>query len=231
MDGVIEMKVLIIGAHGQIGQLLVKILQESTTCQVIAGLRSHEQEKAYQEKGITTAFIDLAGPQGQLAKAMQTVDVVVFAAGSGGKTGADATMMIDLDGAVKAINAAKETGVHRFIMISAIKSDDRSFWSDNTPAAGPQNYYYAAKYYADQWLLHSSLDYTILRPVALTNQKGTGKIKVANHFTDSIADMTITRQDVARTVADIILTGKLHQKEFDIANGTVPIKQAITNFQ
>ena len=224
------MKVLIIGAHGQIGQLLVKILQESTNCQVIAGLRSHEQEKAYQEKGITTAFIDLSGSQKALAKVMQTADTVVFAAGSGGKTGADATMMIDLDGAVKAINAAKEADIKRFIMISAIKSDDRSFWSDNAPAAGPQNYYYAAKYYADQWLLHSSLDYTILRPVALTNQKATGKIKIAQHFTEPVADMTITRQDVARTVADIILTGKLHQKEFDIANGTVPIKQAITNF-
>lgn len=224
------MKVLIIGAHGQIGQLLVKILQESTNCQVIAGLRSHEQEKAYQEKGITTAFVDLSGPQGQLAKAMQTADTVMFAAGSGGKTGADATMMIDLDGAVKAINAAKETDIKRFIMISAIKSDDRSFWSDNVPAAGPQNYYYAAKYYADQWLLRSSLDYTILRPVALTNQKATGKIKIAQHFTESVADMSITRQDVAQTIADIILTGKLHQKEFDIASGTVPIKQAITNF-
>lgn len=224
------MKVLIIGAHGQIGQLLVKILQESTNCQVIAGLRSHEQEKAYQEKEITTAFVDLSGPQGQLAKAMQTADTVVFAAGSGGKTGADATMMIDLDGAVKAINAAKETDIKRFIMISAIKSDDRSFWSDNVPAAGPQNYYYAAKYYADQWLLRSSLDYTILRPVALTNQKATGKIKIAQHFTESVADMSITRQDVAQTIADIILTGKLHQKEFDIASGTVPIKQAITNF-
>ena len=224
------MKVLIIGAHGQIGQLLVKILQESTNCQVIAGLRSHEQEKAYQEKGIATAFIDLSGSQKALAKVMQTADTVVFAAGSGGKTGADATMMIDLDGAVKAINAAKETDIQRFIMISAIKSDDRSFWSDNAPAAGPQNYYYAAKYYADQWLLHSSLDYTILRPVALTNQKATGKIKIAQHFTEPVADMTITRQDVARTVANIILTGKLHQKEFDIANGSVPIAQAITNF-
>ncbi|MCT6889844.1 MAG: NAD(P)H-binding protein, partial [Lactobacillus sp.] len=66
------MKVLIIGAHGQIGQLLVKILQESTNCQVIAGLRSHEQEKEYQEKGITTAFIDLAGSQKEMAKVMQT---------------------------------------------------------------------------------------------------------------------------------------------------------------
>lgn len=221
------MKVLIIGAHGQIGQLLVKILQESTNCQVIAGLRSHKQEKEYQEKGITTAFIDLSGSQKELAKVMQKVDTVVFAAGSGGKTGADATMMIDLDGAVKAINAAKETDIQRFIMISAIKSDDRSFWSDNAPAAGPQNYYYAAKYYADQWLLHSSLDYTILRPVALTNQKATGKIKVAQHFTEPVADMSITRQDVAQTIADIILTGKLHQKEFDIANGTVPIAQAL----
>ena len=225
------MKVLIIGAHGQIGQLLVKILQESTNCQVIAGLRSHEQEKAYQEKGITTAFIDLAGPQRQLAKAMQTVDVVVFAAGSGGKTGADATMMIDLDGAVKAINAAEKTNIQRFIMVSSIKSDDRSFWSDHAPAVEPQSYYYAAKYYADQWLYHSSLDYTVLRPARLLNATATGKVKIAQHITEPASAITITRADVAEVIAEIIEKDKLHRKDFDLANGAVPIAQAISNFQ
>lgn len=102
------MKVLVIGAHGQIGQQLVHILQKSQSCEVIAGLRSVEQEKAYQEQGIATAFVDLTKPQKQLEQVMQTVDIVVFSAGSGGKTGADATMMIDLDGAVKALMRLKK---------------------------------------------------------------------------------------------------------------------------
>lgn len=49
--------------NGQIGQQLVHILQKSQSCEVIAGLRSVEQEKAYQEQGIATAFVDLTKPQ------------------------------------------------------------------------------------------------------------------------------------------------------------------------
>lgn len=225
------MKVLVIGAHGQIGQQLVHILQKSQSCEVIAGLRSVEQEKAYQEQGIATAFVDLTKPQKQLEQVMQMVDIVVFSAGSGGKTGADATMMIDLDGAVKAINAAEKTNIQRFIMVSSIKSDDRSFWSDHAPAVEPQSYYYAAKYYADQWLYHSSLDYTVLRPARLLNTASTGKVKIAQHITEPASAITITRADVAEVIAEIIEKDKLHRKDFDLANGEVPIAQAISNFQ
>ncbi|MGL5886228.1 MAG: NAD(P)H-binding protein, partial [Bombilactobacillus sp.] len=114
------MKILVIGAHGQIGRQLVQILQAKENCQVIAGLRSASQQEEYQQQNIMTAYVDLTKAQAQLEQVMQGVDVVVFAAGSGGKTGADATMMIDLDGAVKAINAAEKTNVSRFIMISSI---------------------------------------------------------------------------------------------------------------
>lgn len=114
-------KGLVIGAHGQIGQQLVHILQKCKNCEVIALLRWIEQEKAYQEQGITTAFVDLTKPQKQLEQVMQMVDIVVFSAGSGGKTGADATMMIDLDGAVKAINAAEKTNIQRFIFIMVVR--------------------------------------------------------------------------------------------------------------
>lgn len=224
------MKILVIGAHGQIGQQLVQILQAKENCQVIAGLRSARQQEEYQQQNIMTAYVDLTKAQAQLEQVMQGVDVVVFAAGSGGKTGADATMMIDLDGAVKAINAAEKTNVSRFIMISSIKANDRGFWSDNVPPRAPESYYYAAKYYADEWLLHSSLDYTILRPARLINQPATGKIQIASQLTQSIDDISITRADVAETVATIIESSRLHKQQFDLANGDTPIAQAIEQF-
>lgn len=224
------MKILVIGAHGQIGRQLVQILQAKENCQVIAGLRSAGQQEEYQQQNIMTAYVDLTKAQAQLEQVMQGVDVVVFAAGSGGKTGADATMMIDLDGAVKAINAAEKTNVSRFIMISSIKANDRGFWSDNVPPRAPESYYYAAKYYADEWLLHSSLDYTILRPARLINQPAIGKIQIASQLTQSIDDISITRADVAETVATIIESSRLHKQQFDLANGDTPIAQAVEQF-
>lgn len=225
------MKVLVIGAHGQIGQHLVQILQKKDDCQVIAGLRSAKQQEEYQKQSIATAFVDLTKPQSELEKVMQDIDVVVFSAGSGGKTGADATMMIDLDGAVKAINAAQKAKVNRFIMVSSIKANDRSFWSDHVPPRIPENYYYAAKYYADQWLLRSSLDYTIIRPARLLNEPATGKVQLAEQLTQSIDILTITRTDVAQVIADIIQNSQLHRREFDLANGNEPIKRAIQQFE
>jgi uncharacterized protein YbjT (DUF2867 family) len=50
---------------------------------------------------------------------------IVFTAGSGGHTGFDKTLLIDLDGAVKTIEAAEQAGVDRFIMVSALQAHNR----------------------------------------------------------------------------------------------------------
>lgn len=109
-------------------------------------------------------------------------------------------------------------------------SDDRSFWSDHAPAVKSQSYY-AAKYYDDQWLYHSSLDYTVLRPARLLNTAATGKAKIAQHITETPSTITITRADVAEVIAEIIEKDKLHRKDFDLANGAVPIAQAGEQFE
>ncbi len=51
------------------------------------------------------------------------------------------TLLIDLDGAGKTIEAA------RFIMVSAIQANNRKNWHDNILP------YYAAKHYADRVLV------------------------------------------------------------------------------
>src|SRR5699024_1253914 len=109
---------------------------------------------------------------------------------SGGKTGSDMTILDDLDGAVKSMQAAEIAGVKRYVMVSAIFAEDRTKWISIKP-------YYAAKFYADEWLRHrTALDYTILEPGALTFEPGTGQV------TTKIPEEggSISRTDVAAAI-------------------------------
>ena len=55
---------------------------------------------------------------------------MVFSAGSGGSTGDDMTLNIDLDGAIKSMIATEKAGIKRFIIVSALGTDDRAFWEN-----------------------------------------------------------------------------------------------------
>jgi uncharacterized protein YbjT (DUF2867 family) len=151
------MNVLIIGANGQIGRRVVKKIQDTREHSAIAMVRKEAQIAQFEEQGIQTALVDLEGSIDDITNAAKDADAVVFTAGSGGHTGADKTMMIDLDGAVKSIEAAKQAGAKRFIIVSAIGVHHRENWRGSVP------YYSAAKHYADVWLRNSGLDYTIIR--------------------------------------------------------------------
>lgn len=100
------MKVFVVGANGQIGKHLVNLLKNSDDHTVRAMVRKKEQVAEFEEQGIDTSLADLEGNVDNIANAASGCDAVVFAAGSGGHTGADKTMLIDLDGAVKTMEAA-----------------------------------------------------------------------------------------------------------------------------
>lgn len=104
------MKVLVVGANGQIGKHLVSFIQKSDDLQAKAMIRKEEQVSYFKELGADTAIVDLEGEIDDIAEAAKDVDAVVFTAGSGPKTGKDKTIMVDLDGAVKTIEATKKLG-------------------------------------------------------------------------------------------------------------------------
>lgn len=167
------MKVLIIGAHGKVGHLLIGELQ-SRNIDFVAGLRSQEQIKAYETNNIETQFIDLTASLDSIKDSIVAsgADVIVFSAGAGG-AGYDLTLEIDLDGAIKTMMVAEAVGIKRYIMVSSVFSDNRSKWD----ASGIKPYM-IAKHYADDHLRGTNLDYTIIHPGHLTNDDGTGKVKL-----------------------------------------------------
>lgn len=212
------MKVLIIGAHGKVGQLLIGELQ-SNNIDFVAGLRSQEQIKAYQANNIPTQYLDLTASLDDIRNSIVAsgADVLVFTAGAGG-AGYDLTMEIDLDGAIKTMMVAEAVGIKRYIMVSAMFSENRSKWE----ASGIRPYY-IAKHYADEHLRGTNLDYTILHPGGLTDEESVGSIKL----TGKDEGGNIPRIDVAKTIVQAIKTPTSIKKEYDFATGDQPIADAI----
>ncbi|GAW63021.1 hypothetical protein FC65_GL000063 [Ligilactobacillus acidipiscis DSM 15836] len=210
------MKVFVIGAGGNVGRLIVEHLTNEGD-QVTAGAHRQEQVNSFREQNVKAEVFDLLKQPEEMAKQLRGYDAIVFSAGSGGKTGDDMTMLVDLDGAVKSMQAAKIAGVKRFIMISAIFAEDRTKWVTIKP-------YYAAKFYADEWLRHrTTLNYTILEPGALTFDDETGKVA-----TDDLEKGgSISRADVAAAVAASLHDDSSIGKVIPLISGETPIATAI----
>ncbi|OMF63921.1 SDR family oxidoreductase [Paenibacillus sp. FSL R5-0766] len=211
------MNVLVIGANGQIGKFVVEQLAQEGKHKVTAMIRKPEQADALKELGADVVIGDLEGSVEDLAEAMKDNNAIVFTAGSGGSTGQDKTLLIDLDGAVKTMEAAEQQGISRYILVSAYGADQREKWSESIKP------YYVAKHYADRVLFASDLNYTIIRPGGLKNEPGTGKIAVGTDLEPG----SIPREDVARVIVASLQEEKTYRMAFDLIAGEHPVEDAL----
>lgn len=216
------MKVLIIGAHGKVGKIISAKMSKSDFFQPTAFIRDESQISFFDALNIPSIIASLEGTIENLTKIFQGMDAIVFTAGSGAKTGADKTLEIDLDGAVKSMIAAEKANVKRYIMVSVARADDRSWW-DNSKIKP----YFIAKHFADNALKNSTLDYTIVRPVRLTDEPGTGKVTILSKNEGLLS--TISREDVADVVISSLQNPKTFLKVLELSKGSTPINEAIEN--
>lgn len=215
------MKVMVVGANGQIGKQLVAFIQETNGLQAKAMIRSEVQAPYFKDLGAEVAVVDLEEDIESIAKAAEGVDAIVFTAGSGPNTGKDKTMMIDLDGAVKTVEAAKEAGVKRFVMVSSFDTTRQAI-QDASSSFAP---YVIAKHYADEWLRGTDLDYTIVHPGLLTNEDGTGKVEAA----EKVDVSEVPRQDIAKVIVAVLENDKTIGKEFQVVGGNQLIDEATSS--
>ncbi|AKG75041.1 SDR family oxidoreductase [Salinicoccus halodurans] len=207
------MRVLVVGANGQIGHQVAEKLKNKGH-DPVAMVRKEEQVSQFKDKGIETVLGDL---EKDFSHAFENVDSVVFAAGSGGSTGADKTIIIDQEGAIETVDNAKRAGVKHFVIISSIGADD--------PKNADQiKHYLYAKRRADEHLKASGLDYTIIRPGMLQNEAGTGKVKV---FEGEPEMGEIPREDVAAVIAHAVDKNQPANKIYNLIEGDTPVEDSI----
>ena len=99
-------------------------------------------------------------------------DAVVFAAGAGPGSGAQRKLTVDRDGAIKLLAAARSAAVERYVMVSSIGAEQ--------PPDGDDVFsvYLRAKAQADAALAASDRAWTIVRPGSLTDEPGTGRVRL-----------------------------------------------------
>lgn len=216
------MSILVIGANGGVGQHLVNQLKDSNES-FTAGVRKEEQVKSLKDKGIEATLIDVeADDLATLTEKIKGYDKVIFSVGSGGSTGADKTISVDLDGAIKSIKASETNHVKQYVMVSTYDSRREAF-----DASGDLKPYTIAKHYADEYLKQANIPYTIVHPGGLTDEAGTNKIEVGAFFEGR---GTIPREDVATVLKEVVTTDYLLNTEFQIISGEEEITSALTNF-
>lgn len=202
--------ILVAGANGTTGKQIVNLLNESQYFNPIAMVRKEEQQEQFKAKSIDTVLADL---EKNVNHAFNNVDKVIFAAGSGGKK----VKEVDENGAKKMIDASKNTNVRKFVMLS-------SMGSDNPEQAEDLQEYLKAKHNADVYLKNSGLDYTIVRPGTLTNDKATDKIELQEKLNKS---GEISRADVAQTLVRTLNDDISSHATFEIIKGDTLIGKAL----
>lgn len=84
-----------------------------------------------------------------------------------------------------------------------------------------------AKAIADEYLRGSDLSYTIVRPGALTDERGTGKIEAADKINQT-EGRSIPREDVAAVLIAALTKDELKNKTFEILSGETEIDEALS---
>ena len=104
-------------------------------------------------------------------------------------------------------------------MISAMAADPQATADDDVFQA-----YLRAKGVADEAIRSRRLKWTIVRPGALTNDAGDGRVTIA----DSTGRGAIPREDVAAVLVAVLDEPGTAGKSFDLISGETPIAEAVS---
>ena len=211
------MRVVIAGGHGQIALLLERLLADRGDTPV--GLvRNPDHTDDVAAAGAEPVVLDLEHAEvDELADVLEGADAVVFAAGGGPNSGAARKETVDRGAAVLLARSAEKAGVRRYVMVSAMGTDNADPDSDEVFQV-----YLRAKAAADEDLRARDLDWTIVRPGLLTDDPATGRVQVG-----LLGRGQVTRADVATVLAELLVTDSTIGTTFDLLGGQQTVQAAL----
>ncbi len=213
------MRIVIAGGHGKIALILERML--SSRGDSVAGIiRNPSQVGDLAATGATALLVDLEKASvDEVAAQLGGADAVVFAAGAGPGSGAARKETVDRDAAILLADAAEAAGIDRYVMISSMAADPQATADDEVFQA-----YLRAKGVADEAIRsRTGLKWTIVRPGALTDDAGTGRVTAA----ESADRGSIPREDVAAVLVAVLDEPGTAGRTFDLVSGDTSIAEAV----
>lgn len=211
------MKIAIAGGHGKIALRLTRLLVSGGN-DVVGLIRNPAHAVDVGAAGGSATVCDLEQAEvGEIAAAVEGSHAVVFAAGAGPGSGAERKLTVDRDGAIKLLRAATSAAVPRYLMVSATGAEN--------PPRGDDVFevYLRAKAEADEAVRASDLEWTIVRPGGLTDDPGTGNVRLET----SPFSGPVPRDDVAAVLAALLADGQSVGRVLYLSSGLTPINEAL----
>ncbi|MBT2688802.1 NAD(P)H-binding protein [Bacillus sp. ISL-47] len=206
------MKVIVIGANGDVGEHVVRKLSEKNI-ESLAVVATENQIEDLKKLGASNAVVY---DEQNLLSHLQSSDAVIYLTGVNPKKHTSKTVMVDHQSVSDTIQLAQESGVKRFVMMSAVKAEE----SENETSRK-----IAAKDLPEDILKSANLVYTVIRPGQLTDNPGTELIEVKNRIHDKTAE--IPREDVAALLVASLDHEAVFNKTIEVSSGDTPIHDAL----
>jgi uncharacterized protein YbjT (DUF2867 family) len=214
------MRVVIAGGHGKIALLLERLLAGRGD-QAVALVRNPVHIAGVQNADAEAFVCDLeTATVHEVAGLLTGADAVVFAAGAGPGSGTARKDSVDRAASVLMADAAGQAGVGRFVQIS-------SMGAGQPPQPGTEEVwaaYITAKTAAEDDLRSRALDWTILRPGALTDGPATGRVRLA---APPVPRGTVPRADVAAVIAALLDEPGTRHQTLELVSGDTPVEVAV----
>ncbi|MFJ9925691.1 NAD(P)H-binding [Streptomyces misionensis] len=212
------MRIVIAGGHGQIALRLERLLA-ARGYEVAGIIRAAEQADDLRSAGAEPVVLDLESASvEEVAERLRGADAAVFAAGAGPGSGTARKETVDKGAAVLFADAAVRAGVRRFVVVSSMGADPAHQGDEVFDA------YLRAKGEADAHVARQKdLDWTILRPGSLTNDAGTGLVRLEAHTGRGM----VPRDDVAAVLAELVDTSATAGLTLELTGGSTPVSVAV----
>jgi nucleoside-diphosphate-sugar epimerase len=214
------MRVVIAGGHGKIALRLARLLSDRGD-EPVGLIRDIGQAPDLAEVGSDAVVCDLEQASvDELAGHVAGADAVVFAAGAGPGSSADRKDTVDRAAAELLAEAALKAGVRRYVLISSMGLD-RAGDPDVDPVFSA---YLVAKKAAEDAVKVFGLDWTIVRPGRLTDDAGTGQVRLGKppiHYGE------VTRDDVAAVLAELLDRPGSMRHTLELVGGADPVADAV----
>lgn len=220
------MRIVIAGGHGKIALRLERQVAARGNA-AVALIRDPGQSDDVREAGAEPVVADLEATRAdELATHLTGADAVVFAAGAGPGSTAERKAGVDRDAALLLADAAAAAGVRRYVLVSAMNIDDPPSAEDDDSVWG--HYLRAKKAAEDALRARGDLDLTILRPGRLTDDPGTGLVRLGPVGAQPpVGYGEVTRDDVAAVLLALLDAPDTAGTVLDLVGGTVPPAQAV----
>lgn len=222
-------RVVILGGHGKVALLAAPKLAAAGFA-VDSVIRNPDQAADIEAADAHPVVLDIeTADTDALAEVFAGADAIVFSAGAGGGS-PERTKAVDLEAAKRAVDAAEQAGVKRFVMVSYATV------GIDLDRIDPSNSFYPyveAKHGADAYLRSSDLDYTILGPGHLTLDPSNALVTIADERGDiegrtpDDGQGVTSRELVADVITYVIVNDAAVRETVNFYDGSVPLAEAI----